>query len=246
MKKVAITIIALSLLVLTGCDDQNAREYAKELVGVLKTYQVEVNKKIAAEKKSYKELSSTHAYARQVNLLTTLRTERLQRAESLTDALLSGEKFTPSDMHKVVLDYAKLDFESTREALVQESNGQAEYLASLETLEMQSQNISALIKALDAMAKPKSDLKKLKELGNSAKEFKNKFNDLQCDELTEQIACLKAHQQALGQRTDLTPQQKTSRKEKIDEEIKQLMELSDTQECDRKKRDEAKCPSSKG
>src|SRR6185369_12209778 len=122
MKKLIIAIVAVALLTLTGCDDQDARDYANELVGVLKSYQVEVNKKIVAEKKSYKDLAGTHAYARDVDLLTGLRTERLARSDSLTDALIGGEKFTPSDMHKVLLDYATHDFEATRDVFQRESD----------------------------------------------------------------------------------------------------------------------------
>ncbi len=246
MKKLIITTIAFALLVLTGCDDKDARDYAKDLVGVLKSYQVEVNKKITAEKKSYKNLAGTYAYAKQVDLLSRLRTERLSRADSLTDSLIADEKITPSDMHKLVLDYANLDFESTRQALEQESDAQAEYLASLESLELQAQNIAQLTKALEALAKPKGNIKKLKELGASAKELKSKFDELQCEELAEEIACLKAQQTAIDARTDLSPDQKKGKKQKIEEQIKPLVELSNEQKCDETKLKNAKCPDTKG
>lgn len=103
-----------------------------------------------------------------------------------------------------------------------------------------------MTKALEALAKPKSDIKKLKELGASAKEFKNKFDELQCEELAEQIACLKAKQMAIGERTDLTSEQKDRQKQKIEEEIKPLLELTNEQKCDPSKRDATKCPDQKG
>src|SRR5215510_4706316 len=111
MKKPIIAIVAVALLSLTGCDDQDARDYANELVGVLKTYQIEVNKKIAAEKKSYKDLAGTYAFAKQVDLNSRLATERLARANSLTDALIANENITPSELHKLVLDHANLEFD---------------------------------------------------------------------------------------------------------------------------------------
>jgi hypothetical protein len=246
MRKLLITAVMFSLVALTGCDDQNARDYAKELVGVLKSYQGEVNKKIAAEKKSYKDLAGAYAYAKQVELQTRLRTERLSRADSLTDDLIGGRKLSPSDLHKLLLDHANLEFESTRQALSQESDGQAEYLASLETLELQAQNIAQLTKALEALAKPKGDIKKLKELAASAKAFKSKFDELECGELAEQIACLKAQQAAIDAALDLTPEQKKKKKEKLDDQIKQLLELSKEQKCDQDQLKNAKCPDKKG
>jgi hypothetical protein len=245
MKKVIITAVVLSLLVLTGCDDENARNYANELVGVLKSYQTEVNKKIAAEKRSYKDLAGTYAYAKQVDLLTRLRTERFSRADSLTDDLIGGRTLSPSDIHKLLLDHANLEFEATRQALMQESDGQAEYLASLESLELQAQNIAQLTKALEALAKPKSDLKKLRELAVAAKEIKTKFDALECAELAEEIACLRA-QQATIEAADLSPEQKKATKQKLEDQIKSLTELGKAQKCDSTELTTAKCPDKKG
>jgi hypothetical protein len=243
MKKLIIAIVVCSLLALTGCDDQDARDYANELVGVLKTYQVEVNKKIVAEKKSYKDLAGTHAYVRDVNLLTGLKTERLTRADSLTDALIGGETLTPSDMHKLLLDYANHDFEATREMFERESDGQAEYLASLESLNLQAENIAQLTKALEALGKPKGSLKRLKELKAAAEEFKSKFDDLQCEELAEQIACLKDQIAAITKNATLTDEQK-AQKEDLEAQLKPLEELAT--ECKADILKNAKCPDKKG
>lgn len=244
MKKLIIAIITCSLLALTGCDDQDARDYANELVGVLKTYQVEINKKIVAEKKSYKHLAGTYAYAKDVELITGLNTERLRRADSLTDALIGGEKLTPSDMHKLLLDYANHDFEATRELLERESDGQAEYLASLESLNLQAENIAQLTKALEAMGKPKGSLKKLKELKAAAEEFKSKFDDLQCEELAEEIACLKDQIAAITKSSPVLTDQQTAQKERLEAQLKPLEELATECKVDIIKN--AKCPDTKG
>ena len=246
MRKLMITAVMLGSLVLTGCDDENARNYAKELVGVLKSYQSEVNKKIAAEKRSYKDLAGTYAYAKQVELLTRLRTERFSRADSLTDDLIGGRTLSPSDIHKLLLDHANLEFEATRQALMQESDGQAEYLASLESLELQAQNIAQLTKALEALAKPKSDLNKLKELAIAAKQVKTKFDELECAELADEIACLRAQQATIEARPDLSPEQKKAQKQKLEDQIKSLLELGKEQKCDSTKLTAGKCPDKKG
>lgn len=246
MRKLILTAAVFSLLVFTGCDDENARNYAKELVGVLKSYQTEVNKKISAEKKSYKDLAGTYAYARQAELLTRLRTERLSRADKLTDDLIGGRTLTPSEIHKLLLDHANLEFEATRHALAQESDGQAEYLASLETLELQAQNIAQLTKALEALAKPRSDVKKLKDFASAAGEFKTKFDALECADIAERIACLRAQQATIEAAADLLPEQKKARKDKLENQIKQLLELSKEEKCDETKQKGAKCPDKKG
>src|SRR5690349_1543256 len=243
MKKLIIAIVAVALLTLTGCDDQDARDYANELVVVLKSYQVEINKKIVAEKKSYKDLSGTYAYAKDVELMTGLSTERLSRADSLTDALIGGQKLSPSDMHKLLLDYANHDFEATRELLERESDGQAEYLASLESLNLQSENVAQLTKALEALGKPKSSLKKLKELKTAAAEFKTKFDDLECEELAQEIACLKDQIAAIEKSAAPTDQQK-AQKEKLEAQLKPLEERA--KECKDEIMKNAKCPDKKG
>jgi hypothetical protein len=245
MKRLITAITILALLGLSGCDDKDARDYANELVGVLKTYQVEVNKKIGAEKKSYKELAGTYAYARRVEMLSRLSNERLAGADTLADALLADGNLTPSEMHKLVQDHARVEFDATREALTQESDGQAEYLASLEALDLQAQNIAKLTKALEALAKPKGDIKKLKELAGSVKEFKSKFDELECQQLAEEIACLKEEQSKIDKRTDLTDEQKKVKKDKLEVQIKALTDLNTEQKC---KTDLSKvqCPDTKG
>ena len=246
MTKLILTAVLLGSLVLTGCDDENARNYAQELVGVLKSYQTEVNKKITAEKKSYKDLAGAHAYARQVELLTRLRTERFSRADALTDDLIGGRTMSPSDIHKLLLDHANLEFEATRQTLMQESDGQAEYLASLEVLELQAQNIAQLTKALEALAKPKGDLKKLRELASAAKELKTRFDTLECEAVAEEIACLKAQQATIDAASDLTPDHKKARKQKLENQVKSLLELGKEQKCDSAKLATGKCPDKKG
>jgi len=245
MKKLIIATVVLALLTQMGCDDKDARDYATELVGVLKIYQVEVNKKIAAEKKSYKDLAATFAYANQVALFGRLSNERIAGADRLTDQLIADEKFTPSDMHKLVREHALLEFELTRKTLEQESDGQAEYLASLESLDLQAQNIAQLTKALEALSKPKSDIKKLKDLATAATVFKKKFDELECNQLAEEIACLKAEQAEIDTRSGLTDAEKKAKKESLGVQIKTLTDLHKEQKC-QTKLDTVKCPDTKG
>ncbi len=244
MKKLIIATAVLVLLTQTGCDDKDARDYATELVGVLKTYQVEVNKKIAAEKKSYKDLAANYAYSKQANMISRLSTSRSSGADQLTDLLMANEKFTPSDMHQLVFEHAMLEFDETRKALEEESDGQAEYIASLEALDFQAQNIAQLTKALEALSKPQGDIKKLKELAASAKEFKTKFDELECNALAEEIACLKEEQAAIEKLKDPSPEQKAD-KQRLGMQIKALEDLNKEQKC-KTDLNKVKCPDTKG
>jgi len=194
MKKIIVIFIVIFSFLFNGCSDRDAQNYAKELVGVLKSYKVEINKKIKAEQNSYKDLAGTYAYAKQMNVQLGLQTERLRRAGELTDNLLKEKtesEITASDMSNLILDYANTDFEGTRQILERESTEQSEYLTGLESLELQSQNIDALIKVLDDLSKPDSNLKKLKDLAAFAQDFKTKMNELDCEEMQRKIACLK-------------------------------------------------------
>lgn len=241
MKKLLMTLMLCSLTLLSGCDDKDARDYAHELAGVLKSYQAEVNQKIKVEQASYKDLASTYAYARQVDVLTTLQNDRLRRAGNLTDALISGDtkdaKITPSAIHRLVADYARQDFEATRKMLEEESDGQAEYLASLESLELQAQSLESLTKALEELAKPKSDIKKIKELGKAAREFKDRLDSLGCEELARQIACLNAKLAGLSVPTE---------KDRVKAEIDRLTEEMNNSGCNANLLNTIKCPDKKG
>jgi hypothetical protein len=237
MKKLLTAILLCAFAALSGCDDKDARDYANELAGVLKTYQSEVNRKIGAERASYKDLASTYAYARQVDLYTTLQNERLRRSGELADALLQGEKaLSPSDIQALVADYARHDFDATRETLEQESDGQAEYLASLESLELQADGIENLSKALQELGKPKSDIKQLKELASAAKQFKEKFDALECEDLARQINCLK-------EQLKKTPPNK---QEKVQAEIDRLSDQMKDKGCSADLLNSVKCPDKKG
>ena len=238
MKKTFFIITLLFSVIFSGCDSEDARNYAKELVGVLKTYKAEINKKIKAEQQSYKDLSATYAYAKQMDVKIGLQTDRLRRASEITDRLLNksdGDKeITTSDISNMVLDYANSDFDKTRQMLERETNDQSEFLTGLETLELQAQNIDELIKVLEELAKPKSNLKQLKDLALAAKTFKDRLNELECEDIERQIACLQKKKDSAE-----TP---ANQKEKIQAEIDRLQKQMNDTGCKNKG---LVCPESK-
>lgn len=233
MKKIITTLLLLGILCLVGCGDQEAREYAKLLAETLRSYQAEVNKKIAAEQGSYKELAATHAYARQVETLANLRAERLRRAGAFAESLMQGSKSSPSEIQKLVADYAKQDFDSTRAIFEKEGEDQAVFLTGLESLELQSQNLTALIGTLEEMAQSKSKISQLKEAGAFAVQLKDRLNELGCEDLARQINCLKK---------ELAKNTSSDGKKKIQDEINRLTAAMGADKCNSALLSKIKCP----
>ena len=163
MKKI-LCLVLLAVGFLSGCSDKEAREYAGKLAEVLRTYQAEVVKKIKAEQETYKDLKSTYSYARQQNVQLTVDMQRFRRRDLLADQMLKDKDFgiTPSKMQELLTDYALYDFENTKELLFAEGDMLASESVDLETLKFEVQRIEALIKVLDELSKPKSDINKLR------------------------------------------------------------------------------------
>src|SRR5262249_10091230 len=174
-----------------GCEEKEAREYAGRLANVLRTYKIEVDKKIDAERGAYQKLGAIYSYARQYDVVQGLRTDRYRRANSLVDSLLQGRKLAPSEIQQLISDNAKLDFDAIRSVYEAEIDDSASYLTGLETMELQVQSIDALIEALEDLAKPKSDLRQLREFVDFAAGVKNRLDALACEDLVRRINCLK-------------------------------------------------------
>src|SRR5690349_20322395 len=114
MKKLIAVVILCSSLVLSGCDDKDAQEYAKTLIGVLDSYQEQVDKKVTAEKDSYKELAAVYAAARERNIEGTLEKERVERSEKLaTDMIMADHLPRNTEILTSLHAYAAQDFTST-------------------------------------------------------------------------------------------------------------------------------------
>lgn len=222
MKKLVTVVLLLYTVLFAGCGDKEAREYAKLLAETLRTYQAEINKKIAAEQRSYKELAATHAHAREIDAFATLRAERIRRAGALADNLMQNGKLSPSEIQKLVAEYAKQDFDSTRAIFEKETEDLAGFLTGLEALELQSQNLSALIIALEGLAEPKSKISQIKEVGEFAVKLKDRLNELACEDLARTVNCLKK---------DLAAANTADAKKKIQDEINRLTKLMETDKC---------------
>lgn len=233
MKRLGIFLLLLCLIGLTGCDSKEALDYAKLLAETLRTYKAEVMKKIAAEQTSYNDLAAAHAHARQIETLLTLQSDRLRQAGALAERLQAGAKFSPAEIQKLVADYAKQDFDATRAIFERETGDLTGYLTGIESLELQAQNLDALIEALDELGKKKSALAQIKEIGGFAVQVRSKLEELACTDLARHINCLKAEKEKT---------EDNDRKKKIQEEIDTLTKQFNDATCADALLTKAKCP----
>ncbi len=248
MRTLSSALLIFVLAFLSGCDDKTAREYAKQLEVVLKSYHEQVDRKVEAEQATYKTLASAYARADELETLDTLRLERQEAAEQIVDDLVRREaKASPSELQKGLQLYGNKDFELTRKSLEQEADAKAQYLADLDSLDFESKNIDALTQVLEELSKPKGDVKRLQDLAAFVQQSKSKFDELACDDLAQRIACI------TGQITKLTAamnaESDTAKKKilkgKIDDlqgQGEKLTAQTKTRSCDASKTKDAKCP----
>lgn len=196
MRRVNTILLLCAVLVCAACKDEEAREYARHLADTLKSYKTELNKKIKAEQEASKMQATTYAYTQQTDALLALENDRFKRAGLLAESLLQGSKLSPSDIQRLLGEYAKQDFDATRAIFEKDADDLSAFLTGVETLELQAQSIDALIAALEELAQDKSRIEQLKEAGVFAARFKEKLDELQCQELARAIKCLEAQANA--------------------------------------------------
>ncbi|HEX5705993.1 MAG TPA: hypothetical protein VFX96_01760 [Pyrinomonadaceae bacterium] len=193
MKRLACLFLICGTLSLAGCDDKDARQYAERLVEVLDTYQGQIDRKVSAEKDSYKELAAVYERARQRNIEQLLEQERIERAERLTTEMVAADHLP---RNTEILDslraYAEHDFAATRDFLQIEADAQAQFLGDIEALEFESDTIDDLRSSLKQLAKPKGQLKRISEAADFAKSSKEELDKLMCQDLTAELEALNA------------------------------------------------------
>jgi hypothetical protein len=211
MKKVKLLILLASLAVLSGCNDEDARLYAQKLKQVLTAYQVQLNDKIAAEKRAYRQLAAISARVGEEDIIETLHIEREERARRIAEGLLKDPgPLMRSEIHAKLQDYAALDFNQTRDLLERESAAVSQYLQDLESLEVDTKKVKALGESLDDLGKEKGRLRRLKQLADFVEKVDVEYDKLVCVDLVRELACLK---KKLDATTDAT--QKAALKEQI-------------------------------
>ena len=184
MKRLAAIFLLCTALPMAGCDDKDAQQYAQELINVLDSYQEQVDRKVAAEKDSYKELAGVYERARQRNIEQTLEDERVERSEKLATVMVDADHLPRNTaILESLREYADEDFASTRDFLQIETDAQGQFLGDIEALEFESETIDELRVSLKLLAKPKGNLKRMSDAARFAQDTKKEFDKLVCKDL---------------------------------------------------------------
>jgi hypothetical protein len=198
MKRLIGMILICTLFLLTGCDDKDAREYANRLIDVLDSYQEEVDKKVSAEKDSYKELANAYDAARRRNIDETLEDERVERARKMAASMIdASHPPRDSEILESLRTYGDVDFGTTKDFLQVESDNQVQFLGDIEALEFESSTIDDLRASLKELAKPKGHLKSIRDAAVFAEDAKKEFDMLTCQDLSTEIKAIDSRLQAI-------------------------------------------------
>ena len=212
--------VVLLVLACSGCDGE-ARKYAEKLLEVVRLYEEQVERKIAAENRAYQQLASVYERGRADDVVKTLELERSERSWEMADDALLGrpETFLRSRLQAQLREYALLDFESGVRALTEERDARARFLSQLEDLEFERKKVADFRKALTRLAEPEKFRKQVQDLKTFAQASKEVFNGLVCDDLKTRIQVLQQRKAAKVQsRATADP----ARHELIDAQIEGL------------------------
>ncbi|WP_321473561.1 hypothetical protein [uncultured Paludibaculum sp.] len=194
-KQISASILCTALLILGGCKGEaEAREYAKGLMEVLKTYEAELQGKTAAEQKAYRALAAIYSGAADSNLLASLNTDRKERGDRLADQSISRSTPRGSALQDDLKDYASREIDATHELLTRESDNYDKYLSSLNKLSVDADAVEQAVQAMEVLTEKPSllgELKFIKDFGVAAKSC---LDELTCKSLSDQLASAKSDQ----------------------------------------------------
>lgn len=191
MRRTALApvLLLIGAFAVGGCgEDRDAEEYAKKLGAVLKAYHDEVNQKIKAERKAYVRLAALYGRAQDEDVHESLWLQRTELSEQIADKLI-GRRTAPSlsEVKTLLKRYADTDFQLTRKLLEREAAESVAFLATLESLTVETKKIEALTQVLDDLARPKSRAQRLKDLAAYAQQVDTEFRKLVCADLSHQL-----------------------------------------------------------
>jgi hypothetical protein len=143
-----IAMLCLSSLFLTGCTDATVREYAAKLAAQLKSYQTQLDRNLAAERRLYNEVAAVFAVEAEREMYESLFTERL-RASFAEARRLEGTT-TLFDEQEFMRRQTEKEFESTKDFFQREMTLPEQSMAGLRRLELNTQKVASLAAALQA------------------------------------------------------------------------------------------------
>ncbi len=215
--KVGVGCLWAAALLLSSCGETKfAEQYASRMSEVLKSYRDQVDAKILAEQQSYVDLAKTYDQANAERVRNSVLVERNRRATATVDRLVREKAAAPntrvawiSQIHGDIGAFAELDFEQSQASLSREVDAYKGFIAGLADLEQEQRNLDNLKDSLEALAKPKSVIARLRGAGEFGCEVNRNFQLL---DLGQKITALSAK---IQQETD-EDKRKSLGKQKLD------------------------------
>ncbi len=213
-------ILLLGSFLLTGCDER-ALQMAKEARSILDSYEKELERKLFAEQTAYRRQAQIESDAQRQQAGANLEQERIERSRTMALDFLEGKR-NVSRWQEPVREYARKDYEIQRGFLLEEMNGQMQFLARVQALEVDKQKIAALKKAFGALAEKPTLVAQAQELAEFAKETDTEFDKQLCVLVSQHIKEKSAEIAGLSSEAD---------KKKAQVALKALQDSKTTKGC---------------
>src|SRR5260370_16579136 len=112
MKTIILSLTGGLALVLTGCTDQQARQYSEKINAILQNYQSQIKRNIDSEQRAYEELAAVYETEKQRDVFESLDTERTLRTGALSGMLVEGPAKAPPTVQELQ-KHPPTDFDPT-------------------------------------------------------------------------------------------------------------------------------------
>jgi len=191
MKRNALSI--LLFLVLTGCSDKSAREYALELSSLLDEYSKRVDHLIAGENARYREEAQALDAASNDAALQTLAAERRRIVtKQYLDGLLNGSADPVRLLTSALPEYAERDHNTTRVLYAKASEAYLAHLSAMQPLAADKAKINVVRAAFKDLAKEPNVLELAGQFKKFGDDLKGSLEYERCVDLDAQAVAIAA------------------------------------------------------
>ncbi len=175
---VSSTMIGLALL-LSGCSDQQARDYALKIHDILEDYQNQIKHNLDSEQLAYEKLAGIYVTEKHRDVFESLSSERISRTGALSAALVEG-RIQASAVSEDLQKYASEDFDRVQKIYAEEMDAASSYEKALNSLTASAKKASDLSKILSELGKPPNLVQRGEALSSWAQEFQKEDSLQSC------------------------------------------------------------------
>src|ERR1017187_4911965 len=181
------TGLVLTALLLTGCD-QDARDYAAGLSGLLDSMRKQATAKLLDEQERYQEFAHRQSAAAKEDELTNLRIDRTSgEARETVDQLIAG-KIKGSEVMARLHEYAEKDITTTQGIFGSDPDAELDAIKELHDLSLDKAKLDALHEALQGLTKKQNLMDTATQVGGFGKEVKGNLDFHNCEALDKKAS----------------------------------------------------------